>query len=197
MDNVKERNKNYYRIEKMIAVSYLRLCKKKDKEYISVSELCKDAKVNRTTFYKHYRGVWQINETIEDYALQKIDSIIGNIEWKKFCENPEILLKDINAKVEENASLLEIALTQDDNNFLFNKFSKIIEARILNCKNIPDSFKNSVDGRIRIIYFTGGLIYAYKKWFTSKTDINLDQVAHTLGEVLKSDIICNYKKHGF
>jgi len=52
----------------------LELLEKKDFEYITVSEICKKANVNRSTFYLHYENVGDLLEETTKYMLDGFTS---------------------------------------------------------------------------------------------------------------------------
>ncbi len=63
------------------------LLEKKDLEYITVKELCRQAGVNRSTFYLHYETIADlVNETFKlinqrflSYFPQREEDILGNM----------------------------------------------------------------------------------------------------------------------
>ena len=71
--------------EKTITDAFLSLRARKPLEKITVRELCTQAQINRSTFYDHYRDVYDLADRLEDAAVQEIlDSIA----------HPETLLHD-------------------------------------------------------------------------------------------------------
>lgn len=48
----------------------LKLLEKKPFEYITVSELCKEAGVNRSTFYMHYENTADLLNETTQYVMQ-------------------------------------------------------------------------------------------------------------------------------
>ena len=54
----------YFNTARKMDLALISLLKKKPLEYISVSEICKTAGVNRSTFYLHYENIGDLlNET--------------------------------------------------------------------------------------------------------------------------------------
>ena len=52
----------------------LSLLEKKPFEYITVSEVCETAKVNRSTFYLHYENTWDLLKEATAYVLDDFNS---------------------------------------------------------------------------------------------------------------------------
>lgn len=60
--------------------SLVRLLQSKSIHKISVREICEEAEINRTTFYKYYGSPYDLLKDMEDEALEKVDSSLTNIE---------------------------------------------------------------------------------------------------------------------
>ena len=75
----------------------LALLEQKDLEYITVKELCRQAGVNRSTFYLHYETIGDlVNETLDrinerflSYFPQQEEEVLGNLKSK---EREELIL---------------------------------------------------------------------------------------------------------
>lgn len=55
--------------KKVIRDTFLSLLREKSVKQITVTELCRQAEINRATFYKHYRDAYDLLEQIEMEAL--------------------------------------------------------------------------------------------------------------------------------
>ncbi len=58
--------------KKVIREAFLTLLREKNVRQITVTELCRQAEINRATFYKHYRDVFDLLEQIEAGALDHL-----------------------------------------------------------------------------------------------------------------------------
>lgn len=67
------------------------LLEEKDLEYITVKEICRQAGVNRSTFYLHYETIADlVNEALEminqrflSYFPQQEEKVLGNMSGRK------------------------------------------------------------------------------------------------------------------
>ena len=57
---------------KSIADAFLELRARKPIEKITVKELCEKAQINKSTFYTHYRDIYDLSETLEEQFAQQI-----------------------------------------------------------------------------------------------------------------------------
>ena len=58
--------------KRLIREAMLELLKKKNMQKISVRELCDAAGINRTTFYNHYEGTYEVLGEIETFFLEQL-----------------------------------------------------------------------------------------------------------------------------
>ena len=88
-------NKNesrYFNTAIKMDQALLTLLEKKDFEYITIKEVCKEAKVNRSTFYLHYENIMDlVQETVESMNKQflgyfKQNDFIDKIQTSKIDE---------------------------------------------------------------------------------------------------------------
>ena len=65
----------YFNTALLMNEALLLLLEKKDYEFITVTEICKKAGVNRSTFYLHYENIYELlEETIENLGKQFLSS---------------------------------------------------------------------------------------------------------------------------
>lgn len=85
---------------KKLKEAYLEEKRKKCISEIKVIDVCKKAGVNKTTFYRHYRDIYDLADTIEN---ETIDEIINQINNKdKLLTEPELFVKDSMAVFDRN-----------------------------------------------------------------------------------------------
>ena len=78
----------YFNTALRLDEALIALLEQKDLEYITVKEICRQAGVNRSTFYLHYETISDlVNETIEminqrflSYFPQQKEAILNNLE---------------------------------------------------------------------------------------------------------------------
>lgn len=90
-------NKRARQTKKMLQTTVLSLLQQKKIDTITVTEVCKKADVNRTTFYRYYDDVYMCVDTIETEFLNSIDipqdaSAVEGLEklLEGFYHNPQI-----------------------------------------------------------------------------------------------------------
>lgn len=102
----------------VIKDTVLKLSEKKEINKITVTEICKIADINRATFYKYYRDIYDLIEQLEKELYKSIKKAIEIIEktqdLKPFIENM------INA-IYENKDTCKILFGKNGNKDLLRK----------------------------------------------------------------------------
>ena len=84
----------YFNTALLMNEALLLLLEKKDYEFITITEICQKAGVNRSTFYLHY-------ESMDDLLIETLDMIN-----KKFNDAFDNKILDVNTTNKENLYLI-------------------------------------------------------------------------------------------
>jgi AcrR family transcriptional regulator len=76
----------YFNTAVKMDLALISLLKKKPFEYITISELCNEAGVNRSTFYLHYENIGDLLNETAKYLIDDFVSYFSDNE-KDFCWN--------------------------------------------------------------------------------------------------------------
>lgn len=182
MDN---KNRNYKRIDKLIVDTFIELCKNKKMEDITVALLCDKADINRTTFYNHYEGIWEIVNNIENEIISKIDRVLKDFSYYEFIKDPYPTLSKLNNIINEKPDFYKKLYQLSYSHFFIDKLKEIFHTKILESPNIPKAFVSSTKGQITISIFIGSLANAYSDWFSQKINCPLDDITQQISEFIK------------
>lgn len=64
--------------KQLLRTAFLALLAKKPVQSISIKELCEEAGVNRSTFYLHYKDVYDLQEQLEGELLLELEGLIAS-----------------------------------------------------------------------------------------------------------------------
>lgn len=179
-----EKNKNYQRIDKLIVDSFIYLCKVESTNNISVSMLCKKADINRTTFYNHYKDIWEIIEVIEKEIIAKINNILDDFNFYDFMKNPYDTLSKFNAIIEKKPNYYKKLFELSESRFFIDKLKDIFRNKILEDKGFTTTFNKPGNAQGIISFFVGGLANVYSDWFDNKINCTLDELIKQMSESL-------------
>ena len=73
--------------KKMIRDTFLALLREKSVKQITVTELCRLAEINRATFYKYYRDVYDLLEQMEADALEHLRETARRLQTDNAAEH--------------------------------------------------------------------------------------------------------------
>ena len=92
--------------ERGIKNAFIELRSRKPLEKITVKELCESARINKSTFYAHYKDIYDLSDAIEEEVVQSIANSIQHPEY--LLEHPaefarELLMAYISQFEEDTA----------------------------------------------------------------------------------------------
>ena len=163
----------YFNTARKMNLALISLLKKKRFEYISVSELCKEAEVNRSTFYLHYENTCDLLEETMRYLLDDFLSYFTteakNVAFNlNDCDVDELYF--INDKylvpyltyIKENKEIFSTALLHIKS-FDFERVYRRLFENIFN--PILDRFGYPEDDRKYVmIYYLNGINAISSEW---------------------------------
>ncbi len=173
----------YFNTAKKMHDAFLSLLEKKDFDYISVSDVCKEAKVNRSTFYLHYQNVVDL---LEEVISDSLSSFYENFDTRIYGEidfAPKENLVLIDDKyiipylnfIKENRKLYQIAMK---NSSLFKTeamkkdiYTNLI-TKILDRFEIEEKYKGYV-----FDFFVGGIVSIVSRWCLNDCDLEVSELA--------------------
>ena len=164
----------------------LSLLEKKPFEYITISEICEKAGVNRSTFYLHYENTADLLKEATAYMLNDFLSYFDvdtkNITTQyKNCDLQE--LNFINEKylhpylsfIKENQQLFTAVLSQPtafDSNMIFQKLFDNIFVPILNKFRYPKD-----EQRYVIMFYLNGITAIITEWLQDDCSKSVTEVS--------------------
>ena len=94
----------YFNTATKMNLALISLLKKKTFEYITISEICETAKVNRSTFYLHYENITDLLNETTQYLLNDFLSYFST-DTKSIALNLKNC--ELNDRSEEHTSELQ------------------------------------------------------------------------------------------
>lgn len=168
-----KKKKSQQKIEKV----FLQLLQKKEIQTISVSDICKLAKLNRSTFYANYLDIYDLADKLKDNLSQEVVNIYSNERKEK----------------NHSYDFLKLFKHIKDNQLFYNTFFK------LNYDNDYKQFEDFINYDIfkqlysdekeldyHITFFMNGLNSIIKKWLKNGCKESPEQINKILIEEYKN-----------
>ena len=159
--------------------TYIDLLKKKPAHEISIVELCEQADINRTTFYRYYKDLDDLGEKMTEELFQQIFSILNAAPQPGVSAQKQIL-QALNATL-KNRKLCRHLLS-DSHSDLAEKILEenltLIKATVLSTGCTPE------EGDLFYSYLCGGLARLWVNWINSNFKTPKEKVALIIEEII-------------
>lgn len=186
----------YFNTASKMDLALISLLKKKSFEYITVSEICKTAGVNRSTFYLHYETIGDLlNEAsrglLDDflsYFTKDIKSEVFDLANKKLDELFFIQDKYLTPYLNYIQDHKEVFLTAILHNKTFG-FENVYKRMFENIFNpILDRFNYPADTRQYVMmYYLTGINAIVIEWLKNSCDKPVEEISEIIS-------VCIYGK---
>lgn len=179
----------YFNTAVKMDLALIDLLKEKSFEYITVSEICKKAEVNRSTFYLHYETISDLLDEATRYLLNDFlsyfTSDIKNVSFD-FAQcslddlvfiRDEYLLPYLRY-IKENKEIFT-TLVKCNKTFKFDavhrRMFENIYNPILDRFGYPEKDRNYV-----MMYYLNGILAIFLEWIKADCDKSADEVAEII-----------------
>ena len=165
------------------------LLDEKSFEYITISEICKKAAVNRSTFYLHYENTVDLLDETARFLLNDFSSYF-DIDIKsltnKFCNNSLNELIFISDKylhpylsyIKDNRRVFTTVLSHSDSfgfNEIFQRLYENIFDPILDRYDYPKA-----DRKYAMIFYLSGITAIVTEWLNDECQKSIEEVSHII-----------------
>lgn len=175
MKNTDRRTRKTKHALKQIFISLLK-CKKIEK--ISVTELCRLADINRSTFYLHYCDIYALLEDIEKDCFEEFDLLVEHISRQSI--SPDQVTRMILRYIYDQKELLYLFLLKNNKYDFWQKIDQkviyLFKIKTLQNYQLPEHMdKNEFDDMI--LFYTSGFYAIYRKWLSHNCAEDIDTIA--------------------
>lgn len=173
--------------KRLLKESMLRLLREKELDKINVTELCRDAGINRATFYRHYEIPRDVLIEIEKdlyYDLKRVVSVPKTAEDVRPC------IDKMCAYMEQNANLLKIII-QCNSDTDFAMFINEIYLELWSEIGRLPVFRDldPEDVKLITLYSAGGSYFILRHWLLGNLRMSAEQMSSYIYELLnKTDL---------
>ena len=182
-------NKNeskYFNTAVKMDKALLKLLEKKDFEYISIKEICKEAGVNRSTFYLHYENTNDLLKETSDYI---IDNFLGYFSAKRSnvaidYQNSKLedllfitpeYLNPYLTYVKENQRIFKTCLKHLNSlnfNTMYNDMFQGIFSPLLARFNLPEKERKYV-----LKFYLTGITAVVTEWLNNRCEDSIEDIS--------------------
>ncbi len=99
------KNRNARRTERLILESFVSLLNQGRGDKLTVAEICREADINRSTFYAHYETLDDFKSHVLDGICDIITQLLDGILSESFASDPSTILVPLGTYYQENLTL--------------------------------------------------------------------------------------------
>lgn len=186
-------NKNeskYFNTAKKMNDALITLLDKKDFAYITVKDICNEAKVNRSTFYLHYENTMDLLEEVilslnksfanhfKEIAFPDVDN--ANLNDLIFINDKE-LLPYLNF-IKENRTVYK-ALKNNPRLFTADKYQKATYDTVVS-KILDRFYQNPKIKNYSFCFYVNGINALILAWCNNDCDLSVNEIAALIKELI-------------
>lgn len=154
--------------------TFLKIRAKKRLEKITVTEICKSAQINKSTFYAHFHDVYDLSDFLE---TQMVEEILCAAEYpERLFENRRDFVLDLSAESMKRKELIDV-LFSGDRYFVYAK--KLADAHKKHYFEKYPEQKNDPEINIKLTYSTYGGFFAYFE----NQNMDADEIIKVISEI--------------
>lgn len=173
--------------KKAIAIALAKLLSEKEINKITITDIAKEADINRKTFYNYYSSVYEVIDDIENEIVSAFSKSLSEIDMKSDFQKPQIILRVLMEIIRQHADFYGRIFTAGANPNLPDKIAAAITERLKS----EFEARTELDGiKLEIIstYTIAGMAAVYREWFRSGKTIAVEEVSKYCTELMLGGI---------
>ena len=161
-------NRRVRMTKKLIKDAYLELLETNPSEKISVTDICRKADVNRSTFYMYYEDPITLRQDIENDLMEQIPVLSKMPSEITSDEQFVAILESFFTYIKDNDRMFRILITQSDNR-VFNR--RLIDAVLLKY-HVESQSGNPLLAKYEYVFIISGVIGLLGAWMEGNYPIS-------------------------
>lgn len=179
--------KNSKQTKLKIASTYLSLSIEKGGKF-SVTDIVRQARINRGTFYLHFKSLKEVEKFIDDELATRFHPMEIDFRQTDISKAPETILNKLNEILSEDLEYFRLVINASENSNLMDKIKTSILKSISNNFQIIKYISNYENFKIVVQFVVGGVCDAYIDWFKGNINCTLEELSSFLTTLIKSGL---------
>ena len=149
------------RSRRLIRDAYVNLMQEKPIDKISISDIVREADLNRGTFYAHYSNPMDVLMEIANEILGDVQGFFADFSFTDFLQNPMPLLLRVEKMLADNLDFYRRINLNTASIGFTDRIKKILVEYISSNKSVPENLRGNPHFKVALELFAGGLISVY------------------------------------
>lgn len=177
-------DKRVVRTKKAIKAALFRIMKEKDISSISISELTREANVNRRTFYTHYHSITDILDEIEGDLVEALGRLVEGIDLRAPRQSAYDLFIGLDSLITVEFSYYFQLVRVDMRGMLMSRLKNVI-------KGMTDTLleqlckRHGANAAVISPFIVGGFFNMYLEWHNHPDGLSIEQAAELAGRLVE------------
>ena len=189
MPERKEIDPRIQKSKEAIRNALIKILSYKSLEEITITEIAKEANINRKTFYNNYENVYQVIEEIENDIVISFDNVLTKMNIKENLQHPLKIFEPLTTIIETDFYYyIEWIQTQNiKDRQLISKITDSLKQRVKATFPV-NKFQDKLTMELSIDYIIAGMMEGYKEWLQNPTEISLEKMTKTISTIIFSGL---------
>lgn len=183
---MKAEYKNAIQSKRKICSAYLTLLSQSEK--ITVTDIVKEAKVNRGTFYLHYNSIKEVSTSIEEELANNFKVLEHDFRQIEIDKTPETILYKFNVILLKDLNFYKLITKTMDTYFLTEKIKEYILTSISNNFMVMRYVMNYENFKTIVRFIVGGVLDAYVNWLKGNIKCDIQELSVLLCKMIKGGL---------
>ena len=178
------RDRRVSKTKRSIQNAYLDLLRQKGTEKITISDIAREADIDRKTFYLHYDSTEDI---IREYAEEKTRELLKRLTIKSFFSlsfDRRIFAKEVNSMLAEHLDFCRMVAGNPSLGFFWNEVQdvtvEILSEIYARHSKLPES---DLRLRIQVSFFVAGAMYVYQRWLRDEIPCSMEELGDKVSQI--------------
>lgn len=178
-----QEDKRIRRTKKLLRQALTRLMQQKDFQSITVTDVVREADINRGTFYAHYRDVYDLREKIEAEMIEDFRDLIEDLHPTEASSIQPVLARAVDY-LEENREIVRALVRGTGVEGFGRKMITVLEECHLEIRPF-----RSVEDTYAARFLATGIVGMMEKWITEPQPIPKNEIVALINRVLMGNLM--------
>ncbi|MBO4364617.1 MAG: TetR/AcrR family transcriptional regulator [Clostridia bacterium] len=163
MKSINNEYRNASGTKRKIMLAYAKALSTTQYERITIKEVCSLAGINRSTFYRYYQCLGEIESEIENYVLTRFQRICDCTPLDDLLYGRKAFIERVSEELKGDAEFYLLLLLTDRIVVFIERINETIQEIFKEavCNNTKLS---SEEGGIMLTFIIGGRIAVFRRW---------------------------------
>ena len=182
------------RSRRLIRDAYVNLMQEKPIDKISISDIVREADLNRGTFYAHYSNPMDVLMEIANEILGDVEGFFADFSFTDFLQNPMPLLLRVEKMLADNLDFYRRINLNTASIGFTDQIKKILVEYISSNKSVPEKLRNNPHFTVALELFAGGLISVYLGFVLGTIRASAREITETISILISQSALLLFTK---